>query len=116
MRLLANENLPFAAIQLLRANGYDVLWIRESAPGSADEDVLAVASEEERILLTFDKDFGELAFKSGLPVRCVIILFRISMQSAEYIAQFIVNLIASRSDWSGQFSVVEVDRIRMKSL
>jgi predicted nuclease of predicted toxin-antitoxin system len=116
MRLLANENIPLDAIQSLRAYGYDVLWIREAAPGSADEDVLALGSEEERVLLTFDKDFGELAFRSGLPAKSGIVLFRIPMQSAEYLAQFIVNSMASRSDWSGQFSVVEVDRIRMKPL
>jgi predicted nuclease of predicted toxin-antitoxin system len=116
MRLLANENIPLVAVQSLRAHGFNVLWIREMAPGSADEDVLALASEEERVLLTFDKDFGELAFRSGLPAKCGIVLFRIPMRSAEYLAQFIVNLMASRSDWSGQFSVVEVDRIRMKPL
>ena len=60
MRLLANENIPFAAIQSLREHGYDVLWIRESAPGSADEDVLALASEEERVLITFDKTLESL--------------------------------------------------------
>jgi len=116
MRLLANENIPLAALRSLQEYGYDVLWIRENAPGSADDDVLALASEEDRILLTFDKDFGELAFRSGLPAGCGIVLFRIPMQSAQYLAQFIVNVMASRSDWSGQFSVVEVDRIRMKPL
>ena len=116
MRLLANENIPFAAIQSLRENGYNVLWIRESAPGSADEDVLALASEEERVLLTFDKDFGELAFRSGLPAKCGIVLFRIPMASAKYLARFIVNVMTSRSDWPDHFSVVEIDRIRMKPL
>ena len=116
MRLLANENIPLAAIQSLRELGYNVLWIREDAPGSVDEDVLALASEEKRVLLTFDKDFGELAFRYGLPAKCGIVLFRIPMPSAKYLAQFIVSVMASRSDWSGQFSVVEVDRIRMKPL
>ena len=93
-----------------------ILWMREAAPGSTDEDVLALASEEERILLTFDKDFGELAFRSDQSFKCGIVLFRIPMPSSKYLAKFIVNAMASRSDWPRQFSVVEVDRVRMKPL
>jgi predicted nuclease of predicted toxin-antitoxin system len=61
MRFLANENFPGAAIEALRAAGNDVAWIRVDAPGSSDPEVLARAAREERVLLTFDKDFGELA-------------------------------------------------------
>jgi predicted nuclease of predicted toxin-antitoxin system len=61
MRFLANENFPGAAVTALEAAGHDVVWIRTAAPGAIDRDVLAWAAREERILLTFDKDFGELA-------------------------------------------------------
>jgi predicted nuclease of predicted toxin-antitoxin system len=47
--------------------------------GSNDEEVLEIAMKEERILITFDKDFGELAFKKGLPAACGIILFRVPL-------------------------------------
>ena len=66
MRLLANENFPLDAVTALQENGYDVAWIREDARGSSDEQVLARAQQEDRILITFDKDFGELAFRSRL--------------------------------------------------
>jgi predicted nuclease of predicted toxin-antitoxin system len=59
MRFLADENFPGAAA--LRAAGSDVVWVRIAAPGSSDSEILAWAAREERILLTFDKDFGELA-------------------------------------------------------
>ena len=107
---------PLRAVRALRECGYDVLWLREDAPGSADNDVLSLASEEARVLLTFDKDFGELAFRSRLPANCGVILFRIPMISAKSIAEFIIEVLASRSDWPGQFSVVKFDRIRMKPL
>jgi len=45
-------------------------------PGMSDPDVLAWATRDERILLTFDKDFGELAGASALPSTCGIMLFR----------------------------------------
>jgi len=57
LHLLANENFPAQAVEALRLRGHDLLWIRTDAPGSKDQDVLARASAEDRILLTFDKDF-----------------------------------------------------------
>lgn len=116
MRLLANENFPLDAVEALRADGHDVLWIREDARGSSDEQILHRAQQEERILITFDKDFGELAFRSRLPAISGVILFRISAPTSNYIAQVAVQAIASRTDWAGHFSVIEDNRIRMTLL
>lgn len=79
MRFLANENFPGDTVEALRQQGNNVSWIRTDAPGSTDIDVLAFAQSEERIILTFDKDFGELAFHSGLPASSGVILFRLRM-------------------------------------
>jgi predicted nuclease of predicted toxin-antitoxin system len=65
VRLCANENLPEACIAESRRSGHDVLWIREAAPGSPDTAVLSRAQSEERLLITFDKDFGDLVFHRG---------------------------------------------------
>lgn len=67
MRLLANENFPRLAVDKLRASGHDVAWLREDSPGADDEQALQRAQAEDRILLTFDKDFGALAFRSPPP-------------------------------------------------
>jgi predicted nuclease of predicted toxin-antitoxin system len=67
MRFLANENFPGAAVSVLKFAGHDVVWVRTTAPGTSDPEVLAWAARESRILLTFDKDFGELARASALP-------------------------------------------------
>jgi len=74
MRFLANENFPGAAVAALDAAGHDVVWVRIAAPGTTDSDVLAWAAREGRILLTFDKDFGELARGSALSPRCGVVL------------------------------------------
>jgi predicted nuclease of predicted toxin-antitoxin system len=116
MRLLANENIPFDLVRALREDGHDVLWIRNEAPGSADSEVLALAQEEERILLTFDKDFGELAFRSKLSAASGVILFRVPMTSSSFIARLVLGAIRSRDDWPGHFAVVESDRVRLKQL
>jgi predicted nuclease of predicted toxin-antitoxin system len=62
VRILANENVQGEIVQSLRAQGHDIVWIRIDAPGSADSEVLAMAQTEKPIVMTFDKDFGELAF------------------------------------------------------
>lgn len=85
-------------------------------PGSGDEAVLARAGAEERILITFDKDFGELAFNAHLPAKCGIILFRISTPSSSFVSNAVITAIESRSDWAGHFTVVEEHRIRMRVL
>lgn len=116
MRLLADENIPGDAVSALRAAGHDVVWIRTDAPGSTDEDVLARAQGERRILVTFDKDFGELAWRARLPADCGVVLLRLPMSSPEGVSQVTVTVINSRSDWAGHFSVVESQRIRMRPL
>ena len=62
MRLLADENVAGETVEALRQQGHDVAWVRTGSPGLADEEVLRRAVSEGRIVVTFDKDFGELAF------------------------------------------------------
>jgi predicted nuclease of predicted toxin-antitoxin system len=116
MNFLANGNVAYDAVIALRGRGHDVVWIKTDAPGSKDEDVLARAVAESRILITFDKDIGELAFRRGLPAACGIILFRIHMPSSSAVAHAVVAAIDTRTDWAGHFAVVEEQRIRMRSL
>ena len=116
MRLLANENFPGLAITSLRLRGHDVLWIREDSPGISDRAVLSRATAEGRILITFDKDFGELVFRLGLNAPSGIILFRIPPNSPSSVAQTAVTVLESRTDWAGHFSVVDENRVRMKRL
>ena len=85
-------------------------------PVRRDPQVLAPAQAKGRILVTFDKDFGELAFRSGLPASSGIVLFRISMPSSLHVARVAVAALESRMDWAGHFAVVEDDRIRITPL
>ena len=116
MRFLANENFPGAAVKVLEAAGHDIVWVRVEAPGASDRDVLTWAIDEGRILLTFDKDFGELARASALPATCGIVLFRMPMPGPGDAGQRLADLIAKRDDWVGHFSVIEPGRIRMRPI
>jgi predicted nuclease of predicted toxin-antitoxin system len=67
MRFLADENFLGDAVMMLRSAGHDVAWIQTDAPGISDQDVLERSLIDGRVLLTFDKDFGELAWRFSLP-------------------------------------------------
>jgi len=116
MRLSANENIPEDCVTQLQQAGHDVLWIREAAPGSPDESVLARALSENRLLITFDKDFGQLVFRRGAKASRGIVLFRIAQPSPAALAGRVATVLASRDDWHGHFSVVDDSTIRMRRL
>jgi predicted nuclease of predicted toxin-antitoxin system len=61
MRLFADENFPGPAVRELRSLGHDVVYAKETMRGAADRDVLRAAQDQVRVLLTCDKDFGQLA-------------------------------------------------------
>lgn len=85
-------------------------------PGSSDREVLERAADDERILVTLDKDFGELAFRSRLPASSGIVLLRIAAPEPSVLTRIAVAALEARDDWAGHFSVVEHDRIRMTPL
>ena len=116
MRFLADENFPRPALEALRDAGLDVVWIADSHSGATDIEVLELCMAQRRVLLTFDKDFGELAFIKGLPAECGIVLFRIAPQSPKEIAVIALSAIQHQPSWSGYFSVVTRKQIRMRPL
>ena len=116
MRILANENFPGPVVRALRELGHDVLWVQEIMRGASDVEVLSRAQAERRILATFDRDFGELAFRFGLPAECGIIFFRLRGTGPEADNSRAIAALTSRTDWAGHFAVVQDDRIRLRSL
>jgi predicted nuclease of predicted toxin-antitoxin system len=115
-KFLANENVPRVAVDALRGAGHDVAWIRTDAPGLADAVVLKRASAEGRVLVTFDKGFGELVFAAGARASHGVVLLRINCDDPESTARRVVHSIGLREDWSRHFSVVDDARIRMVPL
>lgn len=116
MRFLADENVPGNVVSSLRNAGHDVVWVRADMPGCSDQDVLTRAESEARIVLTFDKDFGELAWRAALPAACGIILFRLGMPAVAEVGERLASIVGGRDDWAGHFSVVEPGRVRMRKL
>ncbi len=116
MRFLADENVTGTVLQELRQRGHDVLSVKESMRSERDDVILARAQAEQRIVITHDKDFGELAFRSQLPASCGVILIRLAGSESDTDNQRILEALESRTDWTGHFSVITDNRIRMRAL
>ena len=64
MKLLADESIDRQIVEHLRLDGHHVSYIAEMEPGIPDDAVLNLANDEEALLITADKDFGELVSDS----------------------------------------------------
>jgi predicted nuclease of predicted toxin-antitoxin system len=76
VRLLLNENFPQPSVDALREQGHDALWIRDRYAGITDIAVMEMAVRDQRWIVTFDRDYGELVFNRRLPPPPAIILLR----------------------------------------
>jgi len=104
------------AVSVLRSAGHDVDWVGHWSADPGDEVILAMASERGQILVTLDKDFGELACRAGLRAPAGVVLLRLPGMPPEEVSRFITDGLATRVDWKGHFSVVTELDIRMRLL
>jgi len=106
---MADVNMLEQAVAKLRDDGHDVLFVRDEQPHAADPDILAWATREERLLITFDRDFGELSQRYGLRAPYGIILFRIpdEMPTSER-AELIIRNVSAQVDWHGYLWVINI--------
>ena len=77
MKIVADENVDKQIVDRLREDGYDVLFVAELDPGIGDEAVLLCSRQTNAILLTADKDFGELVFRQRL-IHVGVVLIRLA--------------------------------------
>jgi predicted nuclease of predicted toxin-antitoxin system len=106
MKFLADEGV----------DGHDVLYVAENIGGTSDDEVLELANQTERILMTRDKDFGELVYREK-KVHTGIILNRLyeisSLQKAALVSKVIQNF---GEQLIGSFTVIQPGRIRMRKM
>ena len=116
MKFLADENVERAIVALLRSEGHDVLYVAEQVTGIDDDAVLAEANAEDRILITNDKDFGELVFLSGRATAGILLLRLGRERTADKLVS-LRRLFAQHTDsLRDHFTVVGVNRIRRRPL
>jgi predicted nuclease of predicted toxin-antitoxin system len=114
LRFLADENIEKPVVDYPRSQGYDVSWVAEIERSSADDKILDTARREKRILLTNDKDFGELVFLQR-KLTTGVILFRFETEDALSKVMVLMKVIPQYIDkLSGHFTVISENRIRFR--
>lgn len=117
MRFLADENFPLPSIRLLSTAGHDVTAVALESPGVPDEAILDRAVREGRILLTFDRDYGDLLYLQGSQPPEGIVYFRFAPSSPEEPAEYLLALLERfGSSLLGTLTVAERDHVRQRPL
>ena len=116
MRFLADESCDFAVTRTLRDAGHDVVAMSEKAPGSKDSEVIGLAREDGRVLVTEDKDFGQLIYAGGQGGTGVV-LIRFAAPVSRQAPAAVLELVAAFGDrLPVSFVVLEPGRVRIGSL
>jgi predicted nuclease of predicted toxin-antitoxin system len=116
LRWLVDECVETALIRRLREAGHDVIYVAENAPGSTDAKVIAFAEKEQRLLLTEDKDFGDLVFRQRMLVPGLVLL-RIGPEIHGLKWQRLDAAIGRFADsFFGRYTVIEEARFRRRPL
>ncbi|KJR41591.1 protein of unknown function DUF82 [Candidatus Magnetoovum chiemensis] len=114
MKFLADESVDRHIVDLLQVSGFEVLYIAEINAGISDIEVLSIAKKENALLITADKDFGELVYRQGLMVKGVI-LIRLAGLSPEIKSEITVSTVKEHIDeLSKSFSVITHNAIRIR--
>jgi predicted nuclease of predicted toxin-antitoxin system len=93
VRLLADENTHIAVVYRLKEAGFDVEWIGHSMPGISDRDILARPDIGLLILITKDRDFGDLIFNRRLPCPRSVLYTRLPHRAADLTASRLIALL-----------------------
>jgi len=114
MKFIADENVDRQVVERLREAGHLVSYVAEIDPGTSDEDVLAIANREAALLLTADRDFGELIFRQR-HVTTGVVLVRLGGQTQTKKAEIITSALRKHDvELIGAFTVITPHRIRIR--
>ena len=113
MRFLADESCDFGVVRTLRAANHDVMAVSEISPRADDVYVMEFAGVEGRILLTEDKDCGQLVYAHG-GKSVGVILLRYPARARERICDDVINLVERYGEsLTATFVVMQTGRIRI---
>jgi predicted nuclease of predicted toxin-antitoxin system len=114
MRFLLDQNAETRILLFLQNNGHDVTRIGRDHPrGLPDDEVLRIAHSEQRVLITNDRDFGELVFRQKYP-HSGVIYFRLPLDTtAAQKIEWLGQILAHHSQDLGKYIVVGPSRLRI---
>ena len=116
MKFVADEGVDGTLVNLLREAGHDVLYFAEQPQNTGDPTILNLANADDRILITRDKDFGELVYRTKM-VHAGIILIRLEELKSKTRSQIVVDFIKKNFGLlSGSFIVIQAGAARIRNL
>ncbi|MGI9189036.1 MAG: DUF5615 family PIN-like protein [Longimicrobiaceae bacterium] len=114
MNLLCDEGVDRLIVEWLRRDGHEVAYVAEMEPGIDDEEVLRRANESSALLVTLDKDFGELVFRLRRASPGVLLVRLPKSTSAER-AEIVAAVVRThRANLEHAFTVVSPRRVRIR--
>ncbi len=114
MKLVADEGMERNVVEKLREVGHDVIWIAELSPSIPDEEVLRLAYDSDTILITEDKDFGELVYRRRL-AHAGVVLVRLDGLPNSTKAEIVVETLQKHEDALAEaFTVITPDSVRIR--
>jgi predicted nuclease of predicted toxin-antitoxin system len=115
-RYLANENFPAAIVKMLREQGNDVIHVAETLVGAGDQEILHIAVRDDRIILTMDRDFGELIVRCHNVSVAGVVFFRMVQQPPEFLISQLRTFFQSKPVLRGFFTVASPGHFRQVPL
>jgi len=116
MLILADECCPRAVVNAMRDAGLDVRYAAETDARSTDTDLLSLANEERRIIVTEDFDFGDLLFRDRLSAPGAVILFLPNLGPIDRAIRLLEVLQSAEIGFEGKLTIVERRRVRQRPL
>ena len=116
MRFLADECCDASLVAALRREGHDVVYAVESLAGTTDEELLDRAYVEGRVVITEDKDFGELVYRLGRPAAGIVLLRFDVLDRGFKVPRLQDLLLHEQHRLPGSFVVLELDKVRIRPL
>lgn len=114
MKIVADESVDFRIVVALRDSGYDVWAVVEEDPSIKDKEVLSIAFNQNALLLTEDKDFGELAIRLRLPHHGILLVRLGGFQIEKKIDLVLRAVTDNFAELSGNFAVLDGRKLRIK--
>ena len=116
MRWLIDECVDADLVVLLRESEHDVIYMSDVAPHTTDTQVMNRADRENRLLLTEDKDFGDLVFRQARPVPAIVLLQIDSTRRSHKGARLLAAIDRFGDNLLRNYTVIEAARFRSRPL
>ncbi len=116
MKIIADESVNYLFVSKLRQKGFEVLSVAENYPSIEDEAILSISLHPQSIVITEDKDFGELVFKHKKEFIAVILLRYDAPETKIILEQLIQILEKNFKELINAFVVITAQRTRIKYL